>query len=87
MAKGAIFGSIWECIPIIERLQQSLTELQRKYPNQQTFEGPFDEEAMDPATEFMNASIDCAFIKLKKYYNLMDDSPYWVAASVLHPLH
>ena len=85
MAKGAIFGSIWECIPIIERLQQSLTELQRKYPNQQTFEGPFDEEAMDPATEFMNASIDCAFIKLKKYYNLMDDSPYWVAASVLHP--
>jgi hypothetical protein len=85
VAKEAIFGSIWECIPIIERLQQSLTELQRKYPNQQTFETPFEEEEMDPATEFMNASINCAFVKLSKYYDLMDDSPYWVAACVLHP--
>jgi hypothetical protein len=40
---------------------------------------------MDPATEFMNASIDCAFLKLRKYYELMDNSPYWVAATVLHP--
>jgi len=84
-AKQAVFGSVWECVPIMELLLQSLTDLQEKYPNQQTFETLLDEEAIDPATEFMNSSINCAFVKLRKYYTLMDNSPYWVAACILHP--
>jgi hypothetical protein len=84
-AKQAVFGSIWECLPTMERLQTSLTQLQSKYPNQQTFADPLD-ESMDPATEYMNSCIDGAFSKLKKYYDLIGDSPYWVAACVLHPL-
>lgn len=84
-AKQAVFGSVWECVPIMELLLQSLTDLQEKYPNHQTFETLLDEATIDPATEFMNSSINCAFIKLRKYYDLMDNSPYWVAACILHP--
>lgn len=70
-------------MPVIEGLMNSLTELQTEYPNAQTFTTPLNKE--NPVTEFMNSAINCAYTKLKKYYDLVDDSPYWIAGVVLHP--
>ena len=38
----------------------------------------------DPLTGFMHNALDCAFKKLKKYYDLIDYSVYYIAASILN---
>ena len=64
-------------MPVIERLMKGITALQLEYPNSQTYsDGVEPEKGWDSANELMNAGLDRAFAKLKKYYDLTDNSSY-----------
>jgi hypothetical protein len=36
---------------------------------------------------YYRKGLDCGWAKLRKYYNLTDETPIYRAAIVLHPLH
>ena len=63
------YGSLWECLPVMEYL---LTDLEAQVP------------AYDIQTP-LQAVVNNAWNKLHTYYNLTDRSPYYIAAMVLQP--
>jgi hypothetical protein len=95
LGKKAEFGAMWEVIPMIEELQEQLILLQQQYPLSTTFKeteldnysqiSEDDRPGANPATEFMTESVNCAFTKLKKYYDLTDRSTWYIAGLVLNP--
>jgi hypothetical protein len=95
-AKNAEFGSMGECIPIIEALQDSLIRLQREFPEAHTFNTTAIDGAVpllddapipgsNPATAFITNCTNNAFNKLAKYYGLTDASIWYTAGLVLNP--
>jgi len=95
-AKNAEFGSMGECIPVIEALQDSLIALQREFPEANTFTttaldgaGPLPDDApipgSNPATAFITNCTNNAFNKLAKYYGLTDASIWYTTGLILNP--
>jgi hAT family C-terminal dimerisation region len=87
-AKKAVYGLVWKLILIFETLMLALKDLSLIYPNEVTFGSnhPLPECGQFESIEFMNAALDAAFAKLKKYYDLTDCPFNYVAASVLNPM-
>jgi hypothetical protein len=71
-------------MPVIKRLIKALTALQLEYLNEQTFTNALESTKYSSATALMNLSIDCAYAKLRKYYNLIDYSVYYTASCILY---
>ncbi|ERF73687.1 hypothetical protein EPUS_00940 [Endocarpon pusillum Z07020] len=69
--KGARYGFLWECLPMIEWLLLTLETLKEE-------KGIRDR---------IGLSANNAWNKIKKYYEVTDLSPYYVAAIVLNPTH
>lgn len=64
-------GSLWEALPTMEALLTKLESAKVMYPMEQ-----------EP---FLCQSINNAWDKLEHYYSLMDSSPAYAAALMLHP--
>lgn len=62
-------GSIWEALPTIELLLRHLEGLKEVYKD----------------NSFLSTSINLAWVKLEKYYALMDTTPIYAAGLFLHP--
>ena len=62
-------GSIWEALPAVELLLQHLEKMKQEYRDQ----------------SLLSTSINLAWSKLNKYYQLMDKVPVYAAALFLHP--
>jgi len=91
--KDARFGAMWECVPVLE-VSNSLIELQSRYPDKETFKStqisqfdtdPDDLPGANPATEFLNASINRAWLKFQDYYAHTDRSIWYIAGCILNP--
>jgi len=89
LAKKAEFGAMWEVVPMIEVLHELLINLQRQYLLATTYpemqlDGytqtilEDDVPGANPATEFITESVNCAFTKLKEYYNLTDRRTWYI---------
>ena len=96
-ASRATHGSIWEALSALDFLLNELKEKSKEY-GAQSREAPIDKRSsrkkgvQKPANnESENAhiasSIDSCWAKLRKYYELMDQSPVYAAAVVLNPQH
>ena len=70
-SKEGYYGFLWECLPVIEWLMQTLEKAVNSH---------------DIETR-LGLSANNAWNKFKKYYELTDDSPFYVAAIVLNPFH
>jgi hypothetical protein len=81
---------------MIEDLHDLLIDLQRQYPLSTTYpETQLDDYTQtiieddypgaNPATQFITESVNCAFTKLKEYYDLTDRSTWYIAGLVLNP--
>jgi hypothetical protein len=91
------FGSMAECIPVIESLQSSLIYLQHQFPEADRFpRTSLDDHDIDlvedapvpgsnPATAFMTNCTNNAFTKLSKYYLLTDASVWYTAGLIFNP--
>lgn len=98
-AKNGEFGTMGECIPIIEALSLELTELQTRFPIDSTFESTElnDLPALsdlntfpprtgdDPASGFILECTNRAHAKLSTYYGLTDESVWFTAGMILNP--
>lgn len=96
-AKDAQFGYMWESIPWFESLSRSLKEMQDTHPLETTFKTTLIQElgipdndpiwrpGDDPAVEFVTEGVNQAFAKLKKYYDLTNQSVWWYAGLVMNP--
>jgi hypothetical protein len=71
-------------VPVIKRLIKALTALQLKYLNKQTFVNTLESIKYSSATALMNSSINYAYTKLRKYYNLTDYLVYYTASCILY---
>ena len=69
--KGARYGFLWECLPMIEWLLLTLETLKEEKGIQ----------------DRIGLSANNAWNKMQKYYSVTDLSPYYVAAIVLNPAH
>src|SRR5947209_12818391 len=66
------FGAIWDVLPVMDALLETLEELKIRYKNH-------------PEKHFCE-NLNQAWLKLDKYHRLTDESPAYLAAMVLHPL-
>jgi hypothetical protein len=71
-------------MPVIKCLIKALTALQLKYLNKQTFINALESTKYSSVTALMNSSIDCVYVKLRKYYDLTDYSVYYTVSCILH---
>jgi hypothetical protein len=97
-AKEGQFGTMGECIPIIEALSLELTELQNHFPLNTTFESTeFDDlpalldafpprTGDDPATGFILKCTNRAHTKLSEYYGLTDESTWFITGMIMNPI-
>jgi hAT family C-terminal dimerisation region len=98
-AQNSEFGTMAECIPIIEALSLELTELQTRFPLNSTFElteindlpNLFDTNTFpprtgdDPASGFILECTNRAHAKLSQYYGLTDESVWFTAGMIMNP--
>jgi hypothetical protein len=93
-AKGAQFGVMWECIPVLKVLSNNLICLQEEYPLSTMFKAteisdldplPKSLPGTNPVTEFMCESVNRAWIKFQEYYKLTDRSIWYIAGLMLNP--
>jgi len=70
-SKEGFYGFLWECLPVIEWLMQTL-------------ENATNSNGIHTR---IGLSANDAWNKVKKYYKLTDNSPFYVAAIVLNPTH
>lgn len=98
-AKEGHHGALWECLPAMELLLKQLEDLKFQYPLLDHYpvisrasQSRRRNAAPPPPSEllvdqFFAISINNAWVKLDKYYNLTDRSIAYVAAVVLNPAH
>lgn len=100
-AEDAEFGTMAECIPIIEALSNDLSELKTQHPITTSFETSELDELPnlpllldqdlppqigdDPASGFILECTNRAHAKLAEYYGLTDESSWFIAGMVLNP--
>jgi hypothetical protein len=70
-APSGSYGVIWEILPAMEVLINRLEDASEKYTYKKS--------------KFIHASINNAWLKLRQYYRLLDDSPIYAASLVLNP--
>ncbi|RYO14557.1 hypothetical protein AA0111_g11924 [Alternaria arborescens] len=78
--KSGRFGAIYEVLPVFEYL---LVEFEQRYK-------PFelvDYEATNAPEDHLAINLKAAWVKLNDYYNRLDDSPVYYAATALHPYY
>ena len=70
-SNGGTYGFLWECLPAIEWLLMTLEKIK-------------DDRGIE---DRIGLSANNAWNKMKKYYEITDLSPFYVAAIVLNPAH
>ena len=71
-AKDGAKGSLWEVLVSFEIILSHLEAARKKYLKTQTY-------------RFLRSCINAAWAKAERYYKLLDDSPAYAAAVLLHP--
>jgi hypothetical protein len=87
--RTATHGSIWETLPSMEYILSHFENLKTQYAYDdymQAEDVATDEMTVESRKHFREA-INNAWRKLNDYYTLLDDSPVYTAALVLHPGH
>jgi hAT family C-terminal dimerisation region len=93
------YGSMSESIPVIEKLQSKLIELQLQNPLSNTFPSTVldtlppealpiessDQPGANPASGFITECTNRAFTKLAEYYGKTGDSIWYTAGLILNP--
>ncbi|RYO04899.1 hypothetical protein AA0121_g12589 [Alternaria tenuissima] len=79
--KASSFGAIYEVLPVFEYLLRNLEELAQPWID-------VDFNAHNEAPEdHLHINLRAAWKKADAYYNKLDDSPIYYAATCLHPLY
>lgn len=76
-------GAIWEVIPTIEWLINLIEEKKDRVKDATPNNYP-DQEAIEDHYEI---NVNAGWLKLKKYWEKLDDTPVYYAAAVLHPYY
>jgi hypothetical protein len=78
--KAGKYGAIYEVLPIYEYLLPEYEQLATMYE-------AVDYNAHDAPENHLAINLRAAVNKLKKYYNKLDESPYYFIATLLHPYY
>jgi len=86
-AKEAHHGTIWEGLPCMEFLLDKIISAKQDHAARMAVEiAAFDENDEGARTnKHIATSLDYCWAKLDEYYRMLDDTPVYVAAIVLHP--
>ena len=85
-AENSSHGAIWEAFPSIEYLLSHILHAMEAYKyNIKPSEPASADEATAAARKHMKTSLDNCHGKLDQYYQLMDETPVYAAATVLNP--
>jgi hypothetical protein len=78
--KAGAFGALYEVFPTFEAILGQYESIA------QTYEA-VDYNAEDAPEDHLAINVRAAWKKLNEYYNKLDDSPYYYAATSLHPYY
>lgn len=68
-------GALWEVLPIYNQLFNHLKERQDKVLSDESI-----------FTNYYTHAVNAAFVKMKQYYTLTDQTPFYRIAVALYPL-
>jgi hypothetical protein len=79
-SKSGRFGAIYEVLPVFEYL---LSEFEQRYKPYKLF----DYKATGAPEDHLAINLKAAWGNLNNYYNRLDESPVYYAATTLHPYY
>jgi hAT family C-terminal dimerisation region len=84
-AKEGHHGSLWEGLPAMEYLLDKVITAKKDHARRTEDDLPWNDDPTAQTNKHIAASLDNCWGKLDEYYKMLDDTPVYAAAIVLHP--
>jgi uncharacterized protein YyaL (SSP411 family) len=82
--KKSYHGTLWEGLPAIEFLSEKMISAKKDHTTRMEAEDPGEDNVFTQTNKYITTSFDNCWGKLNEYYKMLDETPVYVAAIVLH---
>ena len=86
-AKEGHHGTLWEGLPAMEFLLDRVISAKEDHKARMEAEGLDEDDPVAKTNKHIATSLDNCWGKLDEYYTMLDETPVYTAAIVLHPGH
>jgi hypothetical protein len=82
--KKGYHGTFWKGLQAMKFLLEKVISAKKDYVIKMGAEGPGEDDVFIQINKYITISLDNCWGKLNKYYKILDETPVYAAAIILH---